>query len=348
MTTADDVRALWVRVETVHTVTYFADESRAAAVACGMKGFWMGYFGFRATPLGAVGADVVIDAFYNFAPTMVERAIPDAWSFATPESLVRARSRAAMAALREVCPTVDEIAGAVVGTLRDVVTSAADDPTRPLYRANREVARPDDPVAEVWQHCTTIREHRGDGHVTALRRARLDGCEAHVLSAAEAGVPTELLRNSRGWTEDEWAAATDRLRERGLVDGDGGATDAGRDLRALIERATDAAARVLFAAAPPEAFDELMRGLEPLARGGRERAHPVPEPDRRARPGGRTSTRLTLGRWRGTLVRPVARRRERGWSSCRSSSTRRRSTTRSAPSARSSPRPGARPAAPRR
>ena len=34
----------------------------------------------------------------------------------------------------------------------------------------------------------------------------------------------------------------------------------------LIERATDAAARVLFAAAPPEAVDELMRGLEPLAR----------------------------------------------------------------------------------
>ena len=180
--------------------------------------------------LGAVGADVVTDAFYNFAPPMVERAIPDAWSFATPESLVRARSWAAMAALREVCPTVDEVAPAVVGMLRDVVTSAADDPTRPLYRANREVARPDDPVAEVWQHCTTIREHRGDGHVTALRRARLDGCEAHVLAAAEAGVPTELLRTSRGWTEDEWAAATDRLRERGLVDRDGGATDAGRDL----------------------------------------------------------------------------------------------------------------------
>ena len=53
---------------------------------------------------------------------------------------------------------------------------------------------------------------------------------------------------------------------RGLVDGDGGATDAGRDLRGLVERATDAAARVLFAAAPPDAVDGLMRGLEPLAR----------------------------------------------------------------------------------
>ena len=266
MTDADTVRALWVRAETVHAVTYFADDSRAAANSCGMKGFWMGYFGFRAAPLGPVGADVVTEAFYNFAPRMVERAIPDAWSFATPESLVRARSRAAMAALRDVCPPVDDIAAALVGVLRDVVTSAADDPTRPLYRANREVARPDDPVAEMWQHCTTIREHRGDGHVTALRRARLDGCEAHVLLAAEAGVPTELLRSSRGWTEEEWTAATDRLRERGLVDADDAATDAGRDLRALVERATNAAARVLFAAAPRDAAQQIVEGLDPVAR----------------------------------------------------------------------------------
>ena len=266
MTTADDMRALWVRVETIHAVTYFADDSRAAAVACGMKGFWMGYFGFRAAPLGAVGADVVTDAFYNFAPRMVERAIPDAWSFATPESLVRARSRAAMAALRECCRSVDAGAAAVAALLRDVVASAADDPTRPMYSANRAVALPDDPVAEVWQHCTTIREHRGDGHVTALRRARLHGCEPHVLVAADADVPTQLLRESRGWTEEEWADATDQLRERGLVDGDGAATDAGRDLRALVERATDAAARVLFAAAPAGAAGRLVEDLDAIAR----------------------------------------------------------------------------------
>jgi len=128
--TLDDVRALWVRVETIHAVTYFAEESRAAASSCGLKGFWMGYFGFRAAPLGAVDADVVIDAFYNFAPRMVERSIPDAWTFAMPEALVRARSRAAMAALREASPAADEIAGEAVGLLSDVVTGAAEDATR--------------------------------------------------------------------------------------------------------------------------------------------------------------------------------------------------------------------------
>jgi hypothetical protein len=260
-----DVRDLWVRVETVHAVTYFADDSRAAANSCGMKGFWMGYFGFRAAPLGAVDADVVVDAFYNFAPRMVERAIPDAWTFATPESLVRARSRAAMAALRNLCLDVDGIAGEMIGPVRDVVTAAADDASRPLYRANRAVTPPDDPVAELWQHCTTMREHRGDGHVTALRRARLDGCEAHVLFAADADIPAERLRESRGWTEEEWGAAAARLGERALVDEQGRATDAGRDLRRLVERATDAAARVLFAGTPAGTIDRLVEGLDPLA-----------------------------------------------------------------------------------
>lgn len=93
---------MWTRVEAIHAVTYFASESREAAKACGLKGFWTGYFGFRAAPLAAVGTGVVEAAFYNFVPEMVRRSIPDAWSFARPEELVVARRRAAAAALRAV------------------------------------------------------------------------------------------------------------------------------------------------------------------------------------------------------------------------------------------------------
>ncbi len=125
---------------------------------------------------------------------------------------------------------------------------------------------PDDPVAELWQHCTTLREHRGDGHVTALRRARLDGCEALVLFAADGVVPAERLREVRGWTDEEWEAARARLRDRDLVDDGGAITDAGRNLRVMVERATDAAARVLFAAAAPDAVADLTVRLDPLAR----------------------------------------------------------------------------------
>ena len=51
-------RRLHHRLETIHAVTYFAGESRQAATDIGLKGFWMGYFGFRAAPLGPVGAGV--------------------------------------------------------------------------------------------------------------------------------------------------------------------------------------------------------------------------------------------------------------------------------------------------
>ena len=56
-------RELWQRIETLHAVTYFAPESISAAKSAGLRGFWMGYFGFRAAPLGTVGAGVVESAF---------------------------------------------------------------------------------------------------------------------------------------------------------------------------------------------------------------------------------------------------------------------------------------------
>jgi hypothetical protein len=48
--TRNAIRDLWIRAETIHAVTYFAEESRAAARELGMQGLWMGYFAFRAAP----------------------------------------------------------------------------------------------------------------------------------------------------------------------------------------------------------------------------------------------------------------------------------------------------------
>lgn len=66
----------------------------------------MGYFGFRASPMGAVNAAVVEAAFANFAPAMVRRSIPDAWEYGIPEALVARRGIAA--ALRRIAPDIDQ------------------------------------------------------------------------------------------------------------------------------------------------------------------------------------------------------------------------------------------------
>ena len=49
----------------------------------------------------------------------------------------------------------------------------------------------------------------------------------------------EVAQPNRGWTDEEWDAATTRLQDRGWLDEDGTVTDAGRDARRQIEVHTD-------------------------------------------------------------------------------------------------------------
>ncbi len=231
-------RALWRSFETVHAVTYFADESRSAAAAAGLKGFWMGYFAFRAAPLGEVGPGTVLATFANFAPRRVQRAIPDAWAHASPAPLLDARAASSAAALRGAVPDVDRLAQDLADDLRRVA-GAGDRTGRPLYAANLDVPEPADPVAALWQWCTTLREHRGDGHVAATVAHGLSGLHGHLLQVAIGAVPAESLREARGWTEDEWGSAAEALMGAGLLAPDGSLTDAGRMRKLQVEETTD-------------------------------------------------------------------------------------------------------------
>jgi hypothetical protein len=251
-------------MEPLHAVTYFAPESIEAIRDTGLRGFWMGYFGARAAPLGAVTAPVVSATFYNFDASMVERAVPDAWSFAAPSSILSARRAGAAAALRRLVPEVEERAPSLVPGL-DRVIAAADGSGRALFSANRQLQPGDDPVECLWQACTSLREHRGDGHVAALTTAALDGCEALVLFAASEGLPGSLFLHSRGWTDEQWEAAEQRLVERGFLGG-GGITRAGRALRRRIEQTTDGLAGAPFGTLRDDERARLLGGLQELSR----------------------------------------------------------------------------------
>jgi DNA-binding MarR family transcriptional regulator len=258
-------RALWQRIETLHAVTYFGEETVEAGNAAGMSGFWMGYFGFRAAPMGAVGRGVVEATFFNFAPSFVERWVPEVWQRSSPEALVATRSGAAAQTLNRLVPSIASNAAEGITGLRLAVDRCIG-AGRPLFAANRRVALPDDPVAALWQLCTTLREHRGDGHVAALCAAGLDGIEAHVLIALDQRGDPEDLQRTRGWTAADWSAAVERCRARGLVDTNGGLTDAGRALRHDVERTTDRLAMAPWNAVPEPDRDRLMAALEPAAR----------------------------------------------------------------------------------
>jgi hypothetical protein len=261
-------RRMWVRYETYHEVTSFTPESRAATDALGCKGGWMGYFGMRAAPLGAAGPEQVVSAFYNFHPSLVRRALPDAWQVAGPEQFIATRLEAADAALRrmlgDAVVTGPEMAEAAELAAR--AAGLAPVAGRPLAAANAVLPLPDEPYLALWQASTVLRESRGDGHIAALVAADLDPVEALVIFAVDHGMDPEYLRRTRSWPVEDWAAGTARLRERGLLAADGRITEAGRQLRAWVEQRTDQAAAQPWRALGAETTNRLAELLTPFAR----------------------------------------------------------------------------------
>ena len=143
-------RRVWQALETLHAVTYFADECRRAPADLGLKGFWMGYFACRAAPMGEVAPGVVQATFFNFHEDMVNRAIPDAWQYASAADVIDARAAAAASALRRVAPGIDDVADAVLTLLWRVLDAAESGSIADVTRAvHQKLAAIDAQVADL-------------------------------------------------------------------------------------------------------------------------------------------------------------------------------------------------------
>src|SRR6202161_1512845 len=170
----------------LHSLIYFVPETEQQLTSVGLRAGRMCYFAGRAAPMGAVGAGVVTATFYNFSPGLVAQSIPAAWELATPEVVIGARFAAVDAALTRLLGP-DVIASPDMVTLAALVRDAASACTpegRPLYAALADLDWPDAPHLVMWHALTLLREHRGDGHIAALREAGLRGIEALVTHSA--------------------------------------------------------------------------------------------------------------------------------------------------------------------
>ncbi|MGI5409080.1 SCO6745 family protein [Streptomyces chartreusis] len=235
------VRQLWHLLEPLHAVLYYAPEAfeEAAELGYATEERWPSYFPYRAAPLGAAGAESVASAFYSFSPRMVAEHIDPAWKIAGPEAVLRARVRGIDRAYRAIFgDRVNSVELAELAALVRRAAEAANTAGRPLAAANAALDWPEAPHLQLWHAATILREHRGDGHIAALMVAGLDPVEALVSFAAIGAASVERFE-SRGWSAGEWESARDRLAARGLVDADGAATDAGRELRGTVEEHTD-------------------------------------------------------------------------------------------------------------
>ena len=256
-------RALWPLFETVHAVTYFAPQSQAAAAGLGLKGFWAGYVVLRSAPLGPVDPAIVRAAFHGFAARRIEKVLPAAWAVVTPEQAVEVRAQAAADALRAAFP--DAEAAAAAGDAVEAAAGEVDVAGRVLAAANAALGRRENAYERLWQATTTLREHRGDGHVAALVAADVTPVESHLLKVAAGESPEESLRLGRAWDDEHWAAGARRLRERGWTDDEGALTDAGRAARGEVEQRTDAAAAGPWRALGAERTGQVAALLRPAA-----------------------------------------------------------------------------------
>ncbi|WP_055419152.1 SCO6745 family protein [Streptomyces pactum] len=229
-------------LNSLHSTHYFSPDLGRELGELGVTDPRAVNFAVRAAALGPVGAGAVTATFYNYKHDLVARHVPAVWETATPEQVLAARERAVDATLRRLLGAqaltsaeMTEAAGLALRAAEGCSRSA-----RPLYSAHADLPVPKAPHLAFWHAATLLREHRGDGHLAALVAADLDGLEALVTHTATGkGMAPKWILTTRGWSREEWDAATDRLRGRGLVDDAGELTERGVALRDEIERETD-------------------------------------------------------------------------------------------------------------
>jgi hypothetical protein len=243
---------------------YFAPEAAERYAAIGLEGR-AGYFASRSAAMGPVCAEVVIATFFNFNPDLARAAIPAAWQTTTTDKILAARLEAADAALRRALGDAVQApemarAAALARTAAEAATECVEG--RPLFAAHARLDWPDEPHLVLWHAQTLLREYRGDGHVVALTAAGLGGIEALVVHAATGEVSAGVLKATRAWTDEQWAAGVDSVRSRGwLADGDDLLLSAsGSAHRQEVEDTTDRLAVHAYSALGEDACSEL-RGL---------------------------------------------------------------------------------------
>lgn len=234
-------RAMWEAVERFHGLTYVATEVREEGAAAGLKGFWMNYFATRVAPLGPVGPEIVQSIFFYYGPSRIERALPDAWSFASPADVLAARYRGMSRALTEVYGSTPEALADVVeaAALVREASSACSPIGRVLHAGWNRLPWPDDPLLALWHGCTLLREYRSGNHLIAVCSEGLDGCEAVVSHVAVGGAPREWIRDEAGWTSADEEAAVVSLQSKSWLDDGGLITADGVAGRGRIEAMTD-------------------------------------------------------------------------------------------------------------
>ncbi|WP_436529899.1 SCO6745 family protein [Actinoplanes sp. HUAS TT8] len=261
-------RLAWRVTEPLHALVYLVPEASEIYAAAGLDPM-AGYFAARGAAFGRTGPALVSATFYNFNPALVARALPAAWDLVTPERMIDVRLEIADAALTRALGAENLATREITEAAELAETAARHAATvphgRPLFAAHTELPWPDAPHLRLFHAQTLLREFRGDGHIATLVEAGISGLEAIILHVATGAIDGRFLRVTRGWRREQWATATEGLRERGLMTGDE-LSEEGRRLRESLEAATDRLAEPAYRVLGDEGCLRLAELTRPLSR----------------------------------------------------------------------------------
>ena len=241
-------RRLGSVLEPVIGQVYFSPECHANYVELGFDpspGFAGGvalpdgpaYFTSRGSVMGQVAGDVIAAAFAVFNPAVVVPLVEIGWGRTDAPTICQARTEGAVAQLRRILG--DDPAGLerAVELMHRAVEPLRPE-GRPLYAGVRSLGVPEEPLSAMWRMGDQLREYRGDSHTMAWGAAGFDATEIGLLTELYWGLAMRTYTRTRAWSDADFDAAEDRLRSRGLIDGEG-FTTSGRETREAIEVATD-------------------------------------------------------------------------------------------------------------
>ncbi len=250
-------------LELIAASVYFAPEAHARYDSLGLT-YSPAYFASRGGSLGQVRGEVVAAAFGVFKPSVVKAAIDEAWAKVDVVTILDARLEGQRAFLGRAFAgsgITDGHVGAALDALARLVPFASYE-GRALCSGLHGLGYPGDPVGDLWRAADILREHRGDSHIIAWTSHGLGPVDATLLTELWWRIPLGSYVKTRGYDDDDVAAAIEGLRGRGLIDGDA-FTPAGEALRAEVEVCTDLMERpIVEAIDDPEA---LFATLTPLA-----------------------------------------------------------------------------------
>ncbi|HEX7167122.1 MAG TPA: hypothetical protein VF230_09085, partial [Acidimicrobiales bacterium] len=242
-------RRLWNLIEPIASSVYFLPECQEGYQALGLDDYGSGYFTSRGACMGRAPGTVVAAAFAVFNPAIVLPAVEKGWSLTTPEQIIEARLDGARRGLRRLIGEVGEPGEADLSRAASIMWRAAEAtaaspagfPGRPMFAGLYSLGLPGDPLGDMWRAADVLREHRGDSHTLAWAAMRLSSVEVTLLTEAWWGGKLGRYIRTRGWDDASIAEGIASLQSRGFITTDDppGFTDAGEEVRAVVEEMTD-------------------------------------------------------------------------------------------------------------